>query len=202
VAAAGTALGTGGAFVKSRIARPAILALLVLLLVAGSAPLLAGAGPTQRAATGSVDTVSYGTDWNPENRNFLSLWKWFGWGIEAKMKAARAPGYTWVHIPITLLSYNEGSQLKIDYVEFCAQSSNGVATKPTALHLWEETGTGSNRFYQNNAVSWPADNNMHCIGADINPPVWKQSLGVSVRLYFANSTDKITLGKAWAHLVP
>lgn len=188
---------------KTRIARPAILALLVLLLVAGSAPLLAGAGPAERAATGFVDTVSYGTDWNPENRNYMSLWKWFGWGIEAKLKAARAPGYVWVHIPITLLSYNEGSAMKIDYVEFCAMSTNGVATKPTDLHLWEETGSGdgSDRFYTS-VISWPADNNTHCIGADLNPAVWKQSLGVSVRLYFANSTDKITLGKAWAHLVP
>lgn len=187
---------------KSRFSRPAILALLVLLLVAGSTPLLAGAASTDRAATGFVDTVSYGTDWNPENRNFMSVWKWYGWGIEARLKAARAPGSVWVHIPITLLSYNEGSALKVDYVEFCAKSTNGTATKPVKLHLWEETSGGANRFFENNAISWPADNNTHCIGADVNPPVWKQSLGVSVQLYFANSTDTITLGKAWAHLVP
>lgn len=182
---------------RSKIFRPAVLGLLVLLLVAGSAPLLAGANPSERAATGFVDIVNYGTDWNPEVRSHFRLWKYLGWGTDTRLKAARAPGYEWVHIPITLVSYVEGSPMYIDKVEFCAKSSNGLLTKPTDIHLWSDAG----RFYTG-TVTWANNNNKQCWSVDLTPNVWKESLGVSVRLYFANSTDTITLMKAWAHLVP
>lgn len=190
---------------RSRVLRPTLLALLVLLIAAGSAPILAGADtPEQRAATGFVDTVSFSTAWVPELKGaFGNKWKTYGWGVEASVKPARAPGYQWVHIPITYLTYNEGSPLYIDLVQFCARSSNGAATKPTEIHLWEahSGAIGATRFHTQ-AITWAANNNTQCITADLTPNVWKQSLGISVRLYFANATDTITLGKAWAHLVP
>lgn len=187
---------------RTRFLRPVILALLVLLVVAGSAPILAGADtPEPRTATGFVDSVSFGTAWRPElSGAFGARWKTYGWGVEARVKDARAPGYQWVHIPITLLSYNEGSQLRVASVQFCARSSAGAQTKPTEIHLWEETGGAPVRFHTQ-SISWPADNAYHCVTAD-PPDSWRQSLGISVRLYFANGTDTITLGKAWAHLVP
>lgn len=183
---------------RSRILRPAILALLVLLLIAGSAPILAGADtPEQRAAAGYYDTVSYGTAWVPELRGaFGTRWKTYGWGVEARVKDARAPGAQWVHIPITLLSYNEGSPMYIDFVQFCAKSSNGAVTKPTDIHVWSDSG----RFYTQ-SISWASNNNKQCVTANF-PNAWKESLGISVRLYFASGTDVITLYKAWAHVLP
>jgi len=189
---------------RSKIFRPTILGLLVLLVVAGSAPILAAAdnpavGP--RASEGYTDLVANGTAWVPEMRNHYQLWKWFGWGVEARLKAARAPGYEWVHIPIPYISVEEGSAVKLDYVEFCARSSNGAATRPVQIDLWEDTAAGATRFYSG-AITWTANNNRQCFGVDINPDDWKESLGMSVQLYFANSTDKITLYKAWARVRP
>lgn len=190
---------------KSRITRPAVLAVLVVLLVSGSVPILAGASsaPDTRASEGYSDLVAYGTSWVPEVRNHFAQWKPFGWGIQAKLKAAQAPTYEWVHIPIPYMSVAEGTAVKLDLVEFCAKSSNGAATKPTDIHLWEENVTtgGSTRFYTG-AVTWAPNNNTQCWSVDINPNVWKQSLGISVRLYFANGNDTITLMKAWARVTP
>lgn len=190
---------------RSRILRPTILALLVLLLIAGSAPILAGADtPDTRASTGSTDVVAYGTAWVPELKGaFGARWKTYGWGVEARVKDARAPGYQWVHIPIPYIAREENSVVYLDYVEFCAKSSAGAQTKPTDLHLWEENATaaGATRFHTQ-TIAWPADNNTHCIGVNLNPNVYKQSLGISVRLYFANGTDTITLMKAWARVTP
>jgi hypothetical protein len=187
---------------KSRLIRPTVLALLVLLLVAGSAPILAGAkAPQSRAATGFVDSVSFGTAWVPEVRGaFGNHWYYYGWGVQADVKPARAGTGQWVHIPITLLSYNEGTGLKVASVEFCAKSSNGNAVYPTDIHLWEEMANGTTRFLTQ-AITWPHDNAWHCVSAD-PADAWRQSLGISVRVYFGNETDTITLGKAWAHLVP
>ncbi len=89
---------------KTRYLRPTILALLVLLVVAGSAPILAGAtAPAPRAATGFVDTVSFGTAWVPQNRlAYGNRWIYYGWGVQADVKPAHAGSTQWVHIPIHL----------------------------------------------------------------------------------------------------
>jgi hypothetical protein len=185
---------------RSRMVRPAILALLVLLLVAGSAPILAGAAgqpATERVSTGFTDVVNYGTAWVPELRGKFALWRPYGWGTEARVKAAGV-GTQWVHIPLPLLSYNEGSALYVSYVEFCAKSSNGAQTRPVKLDIWADT----NDRFVSQVVTWAPNNSRQCVGATLSPAVWKASLGVSVQLNFANTTDTITLYKAWAHLVP
>jgi hypothetical protein len=142
------------------------------------------------AATPWTDIAVHGTMWNPELRGKFSLFKPLGWGTATKVKAA---GNQWVHIPIPYITYLEDVAQKIRYVEFCAQSSAGSTTKPTALHLW----AGSKRFYAG-AISWPANNNYNCSGASFSPGVWKEDLGVSVLLHYENTTDSITLYKAWA----
>jgi hypothetical protein len=183
----------------SRTLRPVILSVLVLLLVAGSAPILAGAaGPSSdvRASEGYSDLVNYGTAWVPQSRNSFARFRPMGWGMEAKVKPVGV-GDQWVHIPIPLTSVAEGSAVLIEYVEFCALSSNGAGTAPTAFHLWSDGGR-----FKTTTVTWPADNGRHCIGITVSPPVWKDSLGVSVSLHFANTTDQITLYKAWARVRP
>jgi hypothetical protein len=142
------------------------------------------------AAIPWTDISVHGTMWTPELRSKFSLFRPYGWGTATKVKAA---GDQWVHIPIPYVTYLEDVAQKIRYVEFCAQSSAGSRTKPTALHLW----AGSKRFYAG-AISWPADNAYHCAGVSFSPGVWKEDLGVSVSLHYANAVDSITLYKAWA----
>jgi len=182
----------------SRRIRFAILAVLVLLLVTGSTPILAGAAdtPDQRASEGYSDLVNYGTAWVPQSRNSFARFRPMGWGMEAKVKPVGV-GDQWVHIPIPFMSVGEGSPVLIEYVEFCAMSSNGAASAPTTFHLWSDGGR-----FKIGPVTWPADNDRHCIGVTLSPPVWEDSLGVSVSLHFANTTDQITLYKAWARVRP
>jgi len=183
---------------KSRMIRPAVLAVLVLLLVSGSVPILAGASsaPDTRASEGYSDLVNYGTAWVPQYRNKFSAWRPMGWGIEAKVKAAGV-GDQWVHIPIPLMSVEEGTFVKIAYVEFCAKSSNGAVTKPIRMHLRTDAG-----LFGDQAVVWAANNNRQCFGITLSPAVWRESLGVSVLVHFANTSDMMTFYKAWVHLVP
>jgi hypothetical protein len=183
----------------SRLLRPVILSVLVLLLVAGSAPILAGAAnPSSdaRASGGYSDLVNYGTAWVPQSRNSFARFRPMGWGMEAKVKPVGV-GNQWVHIPIPFMSVEEESPVLIEYVEFCAMSSNGAATMPTDFDLWSDGGR-----FESQAVTWPADNGRHCIGITLSPPVWQDSLGVSVSLHFANTADQITLYKAWARVRP
>jgi hypothetical protein len=137
-----------------------------------------------------TDISVHGTMWTPELRGKFSMFRPLGWGTATKVKAA---GNQWLHIPIPYITYLEDVAQKVRFVQFCAQSSNGSATKPTALHLWAN-GT---RFYAG-AVTWPADNAYHCAGVSFSPGVWKEDLGVSVSLHYANAVDSITLYKAWA----
>lgn len=118
------------------------------------------------------------------------------WGIEAKVKPVGV-GDQWAHIPIPFMSVEEGSPVLIEYVEFCVMSSNGAASGPTAFYLWSDGGR-----LRIVPVIWPADNLRHCMGVTLSPPVWEDSLGVSVSLHFANTTDQITPYKAWARVRP
>ena len=188
---------------RSKIFRPTILGLLVLLLVAGSAPMLASAddpGLEPRALTGPSDLVAYGNAWVPEMRNHFAQWKWFGWGMQAKLKAARAPGYEWVHIPIPYISAWDGTATDLDLVQFCMRSTNGAATRPVQVDLWSDQGNHATRFYTG-AVTWTANNNKQCITVDV-ANAWHESLGLSVRIYFANGDDIMYLYKAWARVRP
>ena len=187
---------------RSRILRPTILALLVLLLIAGSAPILAGADtPEQRASSGPSDLVAFGTSWVPQLRGaFGNKWITYGWGVEAKVKPARAPGYQWVHIPIPYMSVEEGTAVKLDLVQFCAKSSNGAATKPTDVHVWVDSNTHATRI-ATQAITWASNNDKQCVTVNL-ADTWYASVGLSVALYFANANDTITLYKAWARVVP
>jgi hypothetical protein len=187
-----------------RLVKPAVFVLLVLMLVAGSGALLAGASPAGQSALGSTapristntDLVAHGTAWVPEARSKFSRWVPKGWGIEAKVKAAGV-GDVWVHIPIPDETVANGTVMNLVYVEFCAKSSNGAQTMPTRMDLW-----AFDTRFKSQAVTWPADNAIHCWGITFSPVTWQQSLGVSVLLHFANTTDQITLYKAWARVQP
>jgi hypothetical protein len=145
--------------------------------------------PRSPGALPWTDIAVHGTNWVAETRYQLSMFKPWGWGTAAKAKAA---GDQWVHISVPYITYLEDKAQMIRYVEFCAKSTNGAASKPTDFHLWAH----NTRFYTG-TITWPANNNINCHGVTFNPGVWKQDLGISVRLHFANNSDAITLYKAW-----
>jgi len=140
-------------------------------------------------ATPRTDFTMHGTAWVPETRFQFSLWKPWGWGTEVKAKGA---GYRWVHIPIPFTTYLADVAQKVKFVEFCAQSTNGAATKPVTLHA-----RTTSALVGNVAIAWAANNNKQCARLNFTPSTWYEDIGVSVRLYFANATDRITLYKAW-----
>ena len=184
---------------RGRMVRPVVLAVLLLLLIPGSSVLAAGDQPGSdlpRAMTGITHIVNAGTAWVPELRTKFSQWKPFGWGTQAKVKAAGV-GYQWVHIPLTYMSYFDGTPTKLTYVEFCAKSSNGALTKPVTMDVWDNEVR-----IHSDPITWPADNAFHCWGYDFGAGAWHSGVGISVQLYFANTTDTITLYKAWAEISP
>jgi len=80
------------------------------------------------------------------------------------------------------------------------KSTNGAQTHPVQVDLWADAGNHASRFYTG-AVTWTANNNKQCITVDV-PNAWHESLGISVRIYFASSADKMYLYKAWARVTP
>lgn len=152
------------------------------------------AAEKQVAPAGSYDFTNHGTGWVNEAPMQLQL-LFKGWGAVAKAKTT--PGSYWVHIPIPYTSALAGSAMKIQYVEFCAQSTNGAVAKPVQMDLWEYAG----KFYTQ-PIAWPADGAKHCIGHVFNPITWRQDLGISVLLSLGNTTDKVTLYKAWVRVFP
>lgn len=176
------------------------IGLLVLLLVLGSGLLAAGAdgpapaaaeGPTARAA-GSFTATAHGTAWVPEIRAEFARWRPVGWGMQAKVKPAGV-GDQWVHIPLTAAPFVDGSLTGLYSLSFCARSSYGARTMPIQVDVWN----GSVRIH-GEPVTWWADNAEHCWTIDFAQPKWVMTLGVSVLLHFANTTDQITLEGATA----
>lgn len=143
---------------------------------------------------GATDLVHQGTAWVAEKRYKFNLFRPYAWGTQTKTKAA---GDQWVHIAPPLMTRADGAWMYIEVVEFCAKSSNGAQTKPVGVHLRSNLN-----IFLNESISWPADNAYHCWTHVFNPPIWKESLGVSVLAHYANTTDKLTFFKSWVRVVP
>lgn len=194
------------------------LTLLIIPLVVGSVA-FAGTGPTSPDPRGEVQSVTYGLEenappkspepsgeavrtdlamhgtlWTAELRGQFQIFQPKGWGTTTRVKAA---SLQWVHIPLPYATFINGVAQRIQYVEFCAQSSNGAISKPVRMDLW----ANNQRFLSKN-IGWLANNAIQCRNHAFATPVWKEDLGLSVLLNFANATDQITLYKAWVRLVP
>ena len=186
---------------SSSVRRLTIAALAVATVISGAVLATAeeGAEPVTvvteesdaRASSGDTDMVAHGTAWVPERKWKFKMFKPYGWGTRTKVKVG--PSDVWVHIPIPYMSRIENDRTWVEYVEFCAHSTNGAATKPVKLDVWD------NRVrVASVTVSWVSNNKVQCHGITLSPKVMAQSLGLSVLLHFANTTDRITLFKAWA----
>jgi len=187
---------------RSRILRPTILGLLVLLLVAGSAPIFAGADDeaVESRALGTTDVVAYGTAWVPEIRPAFNNWKPYGWGLRAKIKTTHEGTYQWVHIPIPYISRGDGAWSYFDLAEFCIQSSHPAQTRPTQIDLWSDN---RGRFYSGPVMGWSTSNTgKQCFTINPAGKLWLESFGISVRIFFADDTHQLTLYKAWVRVVP
>jgi hypothetical protein len=189
---------------KRLILVPVLLAAtLVLVLSRGStlgAPAPTSLGESSRmldapANPGQTHVALQGTAWVPQNASQFSLWQPQPWGIEAKRKAT-APAKQWVFVGLPLIPFLGGVAQKVQYVEFCAKSSNGAASKPLLMQLNEQ-----DLVLVQTPVTWPADNLYHCFGYDFGAgAIWRSTLGLGVQFQFAKATDKITLYKAWVAL--
>jgi hypothetical protein len=146
------------------------------------------------AIAGFTDLVAHGSAWRPQTPWNLAYFKPYGWGTEIKGKGA---GDQWIHMPIPYASYIDATALKVSHIEFCAKSTNGALTKPTRLDLWSNW----DKIAQY-TITWPADNGQHCAWVNYSTPAWRESLGMSVLVHFANATDRVVLYKAWVRLVP
>ena len=147
------------------------------------------------AITGTTDLVSQGTGGVSARKGMFSLFKYLGWGTVTRAKSFAAPTDEWVHIPVPMMTRLDGDWMYIKYVQFCAKSTDGANTKPIGLHL-----RSNNDLFGNYAITWPADNKYHCFGVSLN--TWKESLGVSVKLHYADAISKITLYKVWVQVGP
>lgn len=154
--------------------------------------------PSEVAPAGIYDFTNHGTAWVPEKRNNFSHFKPFGWGTKTSVKLKFSPSNQWVHIPVPMPSRIANDFVNVQYVEFCARSSNGAYTKPIRWDLWNDH-TG--RFYSS-GISWPANNDRNCIGHTFSPTVWVSDLGISVLIKYANNKDAVTLYKAWVRVEP
>lgn len=144
------------------------------------------------ANPGSTDMAMQGTMWQPQDRKSLSLFQPLGWGTAIRLKPKK-PVDQWIQIGVPLITYLESTPQKVKYVEFCARSSNGASTKPVQMDLWD-----NDKSFGSFSIAWPADNDYHCFGHDFGAAAaWRSTLGISVKLHFANTTDIITLYKAW-----
>lgn len=180
---------------------PLIAAIILISLAAPAATNAIGTIPVegvpQRLAPsnpGSTDIALQGTMWQPERPKQFKNWFTRGWGTELKRKPT-ASADQWVHIGVPLLTYLEDRPQKVTYVEFCAASSNGAATKPTEMDLWD-----NDQLIGTYSITWPADNAYHCFGHNFGAGNWRSALGVTVLLHFANANDLIVLYKAWASI--
>lgn len=141
-----------------------------------------------------TDLAVQGTMWQPQTRGAFKQFMPVGWGTATQLKPNK-PLDQWVHIGLPLITRQDSALRYIRYVEFCAWASNGAVTKPTAMDLWAN-GSAIGHY----PFSWPADNGYHCYGRTFTPAIWKEALGISVLLHFANTTDTITLAKAWVQV--
>lgn len=146
------------------------------------------------APAGNYDFTAHGTAWVNETPNQVNL-AYKGWGAVAKAKTT--PGSYWVHISLPFPSVLAGSALYVNYVEFCAQSTNGSTAKPVHMDVWDYAGK-----FVNVSIVWPADSAKHCFGYTLAAPAWHEDAGISVQLQFSNTVDKVTLYKAWIRLTP
>ena len=180
---------------------PVLVGLLVLILVTGSSPLVAGADDPLTAAAGDSPTARYlgtltlgshGSAWVPQVRGKFALWRPYGWGTATRVTLAGV-GDQWVHIQVPAASFFDESLTTLWSAQFCARSSNGARTKPIQIDIWN----GTSRIYSA-PIAWNGDNLDHCWEVGFTPPLWAETVGISVLLRFANSTDQITLEGASA----
>jgi hypothetical protein len=143
---------------------------------------------------GQTHVAVQGTDWVAERPQKFRRWKAFAWGVETRAKEATQE---WVHIPIPTLTFVDSTALKVMHLEFCAKTSAPKRSKPIAIHIW----ANQKRVYTETIV-WPVTQSEYCHKVDFSPPIWMESVGVSVLVNYANRRNKVTLTKAWISLVP
>jgi len=141
---------------------------------------------------GNTDIAVHNQGWMPERPKKFKYLKYFHWATYIKVLA---PGTYWVGISIPLITYLDGTKQYVKYVEFCAESSKGAKSMPD---YWKIVDNYTALW--SDSVSWPADNDRHCIGHTFTPGQWMEDIGVSVRLNYKNTDHVISMDKAWVKI--
>jgi hypothetical protein len=146
------------------------------------------------AITGQTHSAVHGHAWVPERPARFAIWKNWGWGTKTRAKSATQE---WVHIAIPTPTYIDGTQLKVYYVEFCAKAWKPLKTAPVQMDVWADN---VRKIAQ--PISWPNTTAKHCEGVFFDPAEWMETVGLSVKINYANAKNKIELYKAWVVMVP
>jgi hypothetical protein len=136
--------------------------------------------------------ATHGTAWVAEKPAKFKKFRAYGWGTQTKILL---PGDQWVHIPLVYATFINGSAQYVEFVQFCADSTNGARSKPIQLDIW----AGAVRIYSV-PIDWPANNDINCVTYWLPSPTWYEDIGLSVLLHFGNTNDKITLYKGWLQI--
>jgi hypothetical protein len=146
------------------------------------------------AVTGINHMAVQGTAWVPERPKNFDLFKHWAWGTRTRAKKATQE---WVHIAIPTPTYIDGTQLKVNFVQFCAKAWKPLKSAPVAVHIW-----ANNVRVHAETITWPNSTAVECHDVSFSPAVWMESVGVSVLVKYANAKNKVELNKAWIQLVP
>jgi hypothetical protein len=141
------------------------------------------------AVAGANHMAVQGTDWVAERPGRFLRFRPYAWGVMTRAKEATQQ---WVHIAVPTPTYIDNTQLKVAKVEFCASATQPTKSAPVAIHVWK-----NHVVHHKSSIVWPNTKGHHCHFVTFDPPVWMESVGISVLVKYANSKHKVTLHKAW-----
>jgi hypothetical protein len=144
-------------------------------------------------AGSASDIAVQGSGWIAEQRTYFAAFVPKAWGVDTRAKNAVD---TWVHLAIPIPSFLSDVAQKITYVEFCARARNPLVSRPIRMDLW----ANGSRFSTTN-ITWPNLDTVQCYGVSMTA-VWKEALGISVLVRYANAVDIVTMYKGWASVRP
>ncbi len=147
-----------------------------------------------------TDSSMQGTGWQPQFKGHFN-WAVKSTGVETQAAAAYGNTYQWVHMPIPYPVHILNALLKVSLVEFCATADHPTRTMPTKIEIWGYSAGAHVKLYSG-SISWINSTNIVCHTVTFGVPAAYESLGVSVLIKYANTTDMIQLNHAWGRFEP
>jgi hypothetical protein len=150
--------------------------------------------PEAGVITGQSHMAIHGTAWVAERPGKFRVWKHWGWGTATR---AKAPTEEWVHIAVPTPTNIDDDYMNVFHVEFCAIAKKPLKSAPVAVHLWANQA----RIHAE-PITWPNQTTEYCHKIDFAPAKWMDTVGISVKVKYANKYNLVTLTKAWIAVTP